>query len=334
MGPMFDAFVSLPPLILGVIACLLVLLLCAVGLLLSAVYGPRARFQKRLIAVVGSQTEGGRRNRANSEKRPNVEARLREIEKQKNSKRGYRLSEELIQAGLTISPRAFVTISLALGLSMSLIYIGLRLPLIGLPLVAVVGMLGLPKFFLRTKVKRRLKKFTSLFADAIDVLIRGVRTGLTVGECLAIVGREMPDPVGQEFRLLTEGVQLGLTIDDCLARLYQRVPTAEIRFFSIVLVMQKSTGGNLAETLEKLTDVLRSRKRMRDKIQALSSEAKTSAGIVGSLPVLVALALTVMSPKYIELLFTTNLGNWLIVIGLVWMSIGVFVMGKIIHFDY
>jgi len=200
--------------------------------------------------------------------------------------------------------------------------------------VAVVGMLGLPKFYLRTKVKRRLKKFTALFADAIDILIRGVRTGLTIGECLAIVGREMPDPVGLEFRLITEGVQLGITIDDCLTRLYRRVPTAEVRFFSIVLVMQRSTGGNLAETLEKLTEVIRSRKRMRDKIQALSSEAKTSAAIVGSLPILVAMALAALAPKYIATLFTTDTGNWIILSGLVWMTIGVFVMGKIIRFDY
>jgi tight adherence protein B len=331
---MFSAVSSLPSTIIAVVGCLLILVLCAGGLLLSAIYGPRARFQKRLTAVVGTQSEITKRGRAGSEKRLNVEAKLREIERLKHSKRGYRLNEELMQAGLNISSRGFVAISLSMGALMTLVYFFFKLPLVGLPLVAVVGMLGLPKLYLRTKVKRRLKKFTSLFADAIDVLIRGVRTGLTVGECLAIVGREMPDPVGLEFRLVTEGIQLGITTEDCLAKLYRRVPTAEIRFFSIVLIMQKSTGGNLAETLEKLTEVLRSRKRMRDKIQALSSEAKTSAGIVGSLPILVALALTVMSPQYIALLFTTNTGNWLILIGLVWMTIGVFVMGKIIHFDY
>jgi len=217
---------------------------------------------------------------------------------------------------------------------MSLVYAGLRLPLIGLPMVAIVGALGIPKFYLRRRVKRRIKKFTALFADAIDIMIRGVRTGLTVGECLTIVGREMPDPVGHEFRLVTEGIHLGLTVEECLVRLNQRVPTAEIRFFSIVLVMQKSTGGNLAETLEKLTEVIRSRKRMSDKIQALSSEAKASASIVGSLPILVGLALAALAPHYISLLFTTNTGNWLIVIGLGWMSIGIFVMGKIIRFDY
>ena len=331
---MFSVLQSLPPLVLGVIAALLVFLACFAGLLLSTIYGPRARFQKRLVSVVGSQMDVAKRGKGTSEKRTNVEAKLREIERLKNSKRGYRLNEELTQAGLTMSSRTFIIISIVLGGSMTLIYLFLRLPFIGLPMVAVVGMLGLPKFYLRTKVKRRLKKFTALFADAIDILIRGVRTGLTIGECLAIVGREMPDPVGLEFRLITEGVQLGITIDDCLTRLYRRVPTAEVRFFSIVLVMQRSTGGNLAETLEKLTEVIRSRKRMRDKIQALSSEAKTSAAIVGSLPILVAMALAALAPKYIATLFTTDTGNWIILSGLVWMTIGVFVMGKIIRFDY
>ncbi|HVJ40080.1 MAG TPA: type II secretion system F family protein [Dongiaceae bacterium] len=329
-----DALRSLPPVVVGIIAALVVAFLCFSCLLFLAVYGPRARFQRRLNAVVGASTDGGKRSKASTDRRLNVEAKLREIERLKNSKRGYKLNEELMQAGLAISPRTFVIVSVALGIVLSLIYVFFKLPLIGLPAVAIIGMLGLPKLYLRTKVNRRIKKFTSLFADAIDILIRGVRTGLTVGECLAIVGREMPDPVGLEFRLVTEGIQLGLTTEDCLAKLYRRVPTAEIRFFSIVLVMQKSTGGNLAETLEKLTDVIRSRKRMRDKIQALSSEAKTSAGIVGSLPVFVAMALSVLSPEYVGLLFTTDTGNWLILIGLIWMAIGVFVMAKIIHFDY
>jgi tight adherence protein B len=331
---MFSLLASLPPTILGVIGALLLFLLCCGALLLSTIYGPRARLQKRLQAVVGLPQDGGKRHRVSQDRRHSVEAKIREIERLKSSKRGYKLHEEIMQAGMTLSPQKFIVISICLGAFMSLLYVFFKLPMIGLPAVALVATLGLPKFYLRRRVNRRIKKFTSLFADAIDILIRGVRTGLTVGECLAIVGREMPDPVGHEFRLVTEGIQLGLTVDDCLARLYQRVPTAEIRFFSIVLVMQKSTGGNLAETLEKLTEVIRSRKRMRDKIQALSSEAKTSAAIVGSLPILVALALAALAPKYIALLFTTDTGNWLIVSGLIWMSIGVFVMGKIIAFDY
>jgi tight adherence protein B len=331
---MLSVLASLPPAIIGVIVALLMLLLSFGGLLLSTIYGPRARLEKRIHAVVGMPNDAQKRSRASHDKRLNVEAKLREIERLKSKKGGYRLNAEIIQAGLTISPRNFIIIAIVLGTTLSLIYLFLRLPLIGLPLVAIVGTLGLPKFFLRGRVKRRIKKFTSLFADAIDIMIRGVRTGLTVGECLAIVGREMPDPLGHEFRLVTEGIQLGLTVEDVLARLYQRVPTAEIRFFSIVLVMQKSTGGNLAETLEKLTEVLRSRKRMRDKIQALSSEAKTSAAIVGSLPVLVGLALAAIAPAYLSLMFTTDTGNWLIVIGAVWMTIGIFVMRKIIQFDY
>jgi tight adherence protein B len=293
--------------------------------------------QRRIVNVVGKPTgsgKSGKIERGGTDRRRGVEAKLREIERLKNSKRGYRLNEELIQAGLRLSSRQFIAFSCLIGLVLTALYFLAGLPKVGLPLAAIVGMLGLPKFYLRFRVKRRLKQFTALFADGIDVVVRGVRTGLTVGGCLAIVGREMRDPVGSEFRQVTEGLHLGLSLEDCLNKMYARVPISEVRFFSIVLVMQQSTGGNLAETLEKLSDIIRSRKRMRDKIQALSSEAKTSAAIVGSLPILVSLALAAIAPQYIRVLITTDIGKWFIVAGLVWMSIGIFAMAKIIRFDY
>jgi tight adherence protein B len=288
--------------------------------------------------VIGLPVDAGRSGRSSERSGPgrrrNIEAKLREIERQKKRKKGYRLQEELAQSGLTISSRQYITISVIVGLLPVAIYLFFGLPKIGLPLVAIVGMLGLPKLYLRLRIKKRLARFTAIFADAIDVVVRGVRTGLTVGECLAILGREMPDPVGAEFRALTEGLHLGLSLDECLSRMYSRVPTTELRFFSIVLVMQQSTGGNLAETLEKLSDIIRARKRMRDKIQAFASEAKTSAAIVGSLPIFVALALIFIAPKYIAILPSTDAGKWMIVAGIVWMMIGIFVMAKIIRFDY
>jgi tight adherence protein B len=333
---MLDLVFQMPPLILGILVGLILLLVCIAALLFGTLYGPKAKLQKRIVNVVGKPTGGksGRIERGGTDRRRGVEAKLREIERLKNSKRGYRLNEELIQAGLQLSSRQFIAFSCLIGLVLTALYLLAGLPKIGLPLAAIVGMLGLPKFYLRFRVKRRLKQFTALFADGIDIVVRGVRTGLTVGECLAIVGREMRDPVGSEFRQVTEGLHLGLSLEECLNKMYARVPVSEVRFFSIVLVMQQSTGGNLAETLEKLSDIIRSRKRMRDKIQALSSEAKTSAAIVGSLPILVSLALAAIAPQYIRVLFTTDIGKWFIVAGLVWMSIGIFAMAKIIRFDY
>jgi tight adherence protein B len=160
-----------------------------------------------------------------------------------------------------------------------------------------------------------------------------VRSGLTVGECLNIIGTESPDPVGPEIRLVNEAIKLGQTMGDALQRMSDRIPSPEFRYFTIVLGTQQTTGGNLAETLAKLSDVLRQRKKMKDKVQAMSSEAKASAGIIGSLPLLVMGALSFLAPDYIALLFTTKSGNFMLALSCVIMGTGVLVMRKMINFD-
>jgi tight adherence protein B len=156
---------------------------------------------------------------------------------------------------------------------------------------------------------------------------------MTVAECLSIVGKEMPDPIGMEFRAITESIQMGMTLEDCLNRMVVRVPSNEARFFAIVLITQQTTGGNLAETLAKLSGILRDRKKMRDKIKALSSEAKSSAAIIGCMPFGVGGVLTFTAPDYISLLYTTNAGNWCVAIGVVTMTMGILVIRKMINFE-
>lgn len=331
---MLDLIFRLPPVVFAIAAAAMASLVLMGLFLVNAVYGPRAKLQKRIVAVAGDTVRSQKEVRGTADRRRGVEARIKELERLKNSKRGYQLHEELIQAGLDISSQRFLLFSVAFGGTLTLIYFATGLPRIGIPLVAIIATLGLPKSFVRFRIKTRLKKFTALLADSIDIIVRGVRTGLTVGECLNIVGRESPDPVGAEFRKISEGLHLGLTMEECLNRLYRRVPLTEVRFFIIVLVMQQATGGNLAETLEKLSEIIRSRKRMRDKIKALSSEATASAGIIGSLPVLMGLALLVIAPTYIALLGTTDSGHWLLAGGAIWMTVGIFVMRKMINFDY
>ncbi|HWU01017.1 MAG TPA: type II secretion system F family protein [Terriglobales bacterium] len=331
---MLDTLLKLPPIAFAFIAALVVLLAMMALIFFTVLYGPRAKLRKRILSVVGETGHSAKDTRGGSDRRRGVEARLKELERLKKSKRGYQLHEELVQAGFNASPRRFMVLSALFGGVLTLLYFLTGLPRVGVPLVAIIATLGLPKSYLRFKIKSRLKKFTALFADAIDIIVRGVRTGLTVGECLNIVGRESPEPVGTEFRKISEGIHLGLTLEECLNRLYRRVPISEVRFFIIVLIMQQSTGGNLAETLEKLSDIIRARKRMRDKIRALSSEATASAGIIGSLPVLMALVLMAIAPSYIALLGTTTVGHWMLMIGAFWMAIGVMVMRKMINFDY
>ena len=334
---MTERLANLDPMILAaVMVLLLAVVIVGIGLV-NSLYGPRARLERRLknvgdSGVVLGRDKGGKAAQSGM-KRKDIEAKLKAAEQIKSRQRGYKLREKLIQAGLKTSPKRFFMWSLASGVITALLILPFGLPLYVPALGFVVGLIGIPRFILNRMVNRRIKKFTSSFAEAIDLIVRGVRTGMTVSECLGIVGREMPDPIGAEFRTITEGLSVGLTLDDVMNRFCGRVPSNEARFFSIVLVTQQTTGGNLAETLSKLSGILRDRKKMRDKIRALSSEAKSSAGIIGSLPFAVGTILTFIAPDYIAILFTTNAGNWLVFAGFCVMGTGVMVMRKMINFE-
>ena len=323
---------TLPLLLLAV--CVVLLILLAYNLIVSA--SQRRRIDRLNAIKLGPELAGGGQGDAALDRRKSVQAKLKEAEVRREKRRGYKLREELTQAGLEdVEPWQFnlaFAVAAVIGTLFSLFVLKLNI-LVSLILVPVVLGLGLPRFVLRYLIKRRLAEFIRLFADAIDVIVRGVKAGLPVPECIAVIGREMPDPVGKEFRLISEGTRLGMALDECMDLAVDRTPTPELRFFSIVLVVQRQTGGNLAETLGKLSDVLRGRKRMRDKVQAMSSEAKASAMIIGALPPAVCLLLSLVAPEYIGLLFTTRTGNIAIGGGLLWMGTGVLVMGRMISFE-
>jgi tight adherence protein B len=324
-----------PVIMLAVGVLLLALIIVSVGLL-NSLYGPRARLERRLVSVGGASVSAGSKGNQKTQpgmRRRDIEAKLKAAEQMKQRQRGYKLREQLIQAGLKTSPKRFMVYSLASGALFTLIVLPFGLPPYTMLLTLLVGGLGVPRFVLHQMVKRRLKKFTDLFANAIDLIVRGVKTGMTVSECLGIVGKEMPDPIGIEFRTVTESVQMGITLEDSLNRMVARVPTNEVRFFAIVLISQQTSGGNLAETLAKLSSILRDRKKMRDKIRALSSEAKASAAIIGCMPPAVAGILSFVAPDYVSLLVTTDAGNWCIVAGCGIMTTGVLVMRRMINFE-
>lgn len=310
---------------------------------LVAVAGrPQRRLRKRMETLgLGRKGGGGAgkralgmRNDPAAVRQKRIQEKLQELEesKQKRSSRRNQIRADLLQAGLDIDYRKYLSAMVFTG-----IMSGCLLFLIGLHpvLAALLGLVtafGLPKVVLKAMAALRQKRFTAEFANGVDVLVRGIRSGLPVGECLAIIGRELPDPVGQEFRLLVEGQKLGMTLDELMRRALERFPTPEYRFFAIVLQIQQQTGGNLADTLDGLSSVLRDRKKMRDKVRALSSEARSSAIIIGSLPFLVSGIVYVMNPEYISLLFTDRLGNYMLAGGLVWMAIGVAIMVKMVNF--
>ena len=289
----------------------------------------RQRLEEVIGRVAGNQIAAAGEASENDRRRI-IQQRLKEVERSRRGG-GFRLSHEMAKAGLETGKPRFYAAALASGVTLGGLLYLIFSPFLGL-LGLLVGLILLPRLLLSHMVKRRLNRFTSQFADALDVIVRGVRSGLPLGETIAVIGHELPDPVGQEFRLVTEGTRLGMSMEESLIRMTRRVPLPEVQFFAVVTSIQQQTGGNLSETLAKLSDLLRARKRMRDKVQAMSSEAKASASIIGSLPVAVGGILALVAPDYIGLLFSTGTGKFIIVCALLWMAIGVFVMRGMINF--
>jgi tight adherence protein B len=195
------------------------------------------------------------------------------------------------------------------------------------------GGFGLPLWMLSVLRKRRIAAFIAELPTAIDIITRGVRAGIPVGDCFRIIAREAEEPIRSEFRQVVESQTLGLSLGDAMVRMYERVPVSDVNFFAIVIGIQGRSGGNLSEALSNLSKVLRERKKMAGKIQAMSMEAKASGGIIAALPFIVAVLTYLSSPAYVSLLWTTDTGKMALVASAIWMSIGVFVMKKMISFE-
>jgi tight adherence protein B len=200
-------------------------------------------------------------------------------------------------------------------------------------LIGVVIGAGLPHFVVSFFVKRRIAKFTAKFPDAIELLVRGLRSGLPISETMAVVGAEVPGPVGEEFRSVSDKMKIGRTMDAALQETADRLGTAEFQFFVISIAIQRETGGNLAETLSNLATVLRQRGQMKLKIKAMSSESKASAYIVGSLPFIVFVMIMWISPGYMGNFFVDQRLIVAGIGGMVWMGLGAFIMAKMVNFE-
>lgn len=266
-------------------------------------------------------------------RRKQILLQLREVDRRERKAR-MTMGARLKQAGLNLSVRTFVIISVASGLIGMLIAFVLGANIVLVLGIGVAAGLGLPRWVVAFKAKARMKKFSLAFADSVDILVRGIKTGLPVHDCFKIIARESPEPLGAEFRLLVEGMGVGLTLAQALDKMYERMPTPELKFFAIVIAIQQKSGGNLAEALGNLTSVLRARRMMVEKIKALSSEAIASAGIIAALPPTVMILVMLSSPSYMLLMFTDMRGQVMLMISGVWMAIGVFVMKRMINFKF
>ncbi len=232
---------------------------------------------------------------------------------------------------ITLSQYIYTTIGLTLAVAV-LVFLKTGGALLSIGVGLAVGA-GLPHFVVKTMINGRLKKFNAKFPDAIDLLVRGLRAGMPVTETLSVVSGEVPGPVGEEFKLITERIRIGKTMDDALQNTADRLNMPEFQFFCITLAIQRETGGNLAETLSNLGDVLRKRAAMKLKIRAMSSESKASAYIIGALPFVVFGLIWSVNHDYIAKFFTDERLMVAGMGGMVWMSIGAFIMSKMISFE-
>ena len=233
--------------------------------------------------------------------------------------------------GWTMSQYMYASLGIALAVT-AVMYLKSGAALLSLGIGVLCGA-GIPHFVIGKMITRRLNKFNSNFPDAIELMVRGLRSGLPVAETLGVVATEVPGPVGEEFKGAVERMRIGRTMEESLQVTADKLATPEFQFFVITLAIQRETGGNLAETLSNLSDVLRKRAQMKLKIRAMSSESKASAYIVGALPFIVFGMIWWINPGYVgdffidERLIVTGLG------GLVWMSIGAFIMAKMVSFE-
>lgn len=306
-------------------------------LLLSAVKGPSASkaVKRRMELLKERHAEGVLAANANAQIRKLLQARESRVESMASSliPKPALLRKRLEQTGRSITLGRYAMISIGL-----LVVVAGLLMMKGFPwyLAMMLGLfvaVGVPHFVVGKMIKRRLNKFNVNFPDAIELMVRGLRSGLPITETLGIVASELGGPVGIEFRAVADKMKIGRTMEAALQETAERLGTAEFQFFVITLAIQRETGGNLAETLSNLADVLRKRAQMKLKIRAMSSESKASAMIVGSLPFIVFTLVWMINPHYMagffvdQRLIVAGLG------GLCWMSIGVFIMAKMVNFE-
>lgn len=316
----------------------------AAGLIFAVIY-PYISGERRKDKRVQNVADAGRSRRAAasagnagdaaSNRKKNVAESLKEIESRQKAKEKVTLRLRLQRAGVEMSPRDFYIASLICGvITAALVHFGTSSPFMMTIVAAFVGTLGIPRWFLSKLVKRRQYKFVSELANAIDVVVRGVKSGLPLNECLQVIARESPEPLSSEFREVVEEQRMGVPLAEALDRLCLRMPLAEVRFLAIVIAIQQQAGGNLSEALGNLSGVLRDRFRLQMKVKALSAEAKASAMVLASLPPGVMFMVYMTSPEYIIPLFTTTPGKFMLAVGACWMMTGVLIMRKMINFKF
>jgi tight adherence protein B len=325
-----------PALIAGVLAFVAI---GGVGFVFSGGSNQPATASKRVKAVAGAAKVDRRKQAvemAALKRKQTTQEALKELansEKQSRRRR-FSVKGQIEQAGLNLSLPQYWMIAAAVAVALAITGLIISSSPIGAAAGFFVGLLGLPRWFLGVLVGGRQKKFTNQLADGIDVIVRGVKSGLPLNQCLRIIAGESPEPLRSEFQALCDSQAMGVPLDQGLQRMYDHMPLPEVNFFAIVLVIQQKTGGNLSESLGNLSTVLRSRKLMKEKVKALSAEANASAMIIGSLPICVGTLVYFTRPAYIGVLFEHPMGHLVLLGCAIMMSLGIFIMHKMVNFKF
>jgi tight adherence protein B len=294
----------------------------------------KAEQRKETVTKAGATAQARVPRNQQKSRREQVEGTLKELDARQAAQKSVPLHMKIAQAGLTWSKRQFYLISLALGLGAFVLFLLIDAGLWAALAIGFAAGFGMPLWMLKFLKKRRERKFLEAFPDAVDTIVRGIKAGLPLLDSMRIIATEAPEPLRSEFRTIMETQAIGIPIGEACAKLFERVPIAEANFFGIVISIQSRSGGNLSEALGNLSRVLRDRKKMKAKIQAMSMEAKASASIIASLPLCVMFLVYITSPQYIELLWIHPTGRVMMAGCAVWMTMGILVMRKMINFDF
>lgn len=312
----------------------LVAFACIVGFSLLAMKQMEKARNKKALSIIRGQAVTETRHKGDKDTQNKRRAEIAKKLKQNNEGEDKKvtLDMKLKQAGLQISVIHFWLFSfLSMGVCVGLAVLAKLAP-VAIVLIAVTGLLGIPRYVLRWKTQRRQKKFLKDFADALEAMVRLLKAGMPVTEAIKMAGQEFEGPMGEEMLLMYESQRVGMSLPEAAAMGARRMPIPEMQMFATGMAIQQQTGASLSEVLTNLASVIRARFKLKRKIQALSSEAKASAMIIGALPFLVGFGMFFLNPEYAMLLLTTPRGQFWMTASAVWMGIGIFVMKAMINF--
>ena len=303
----------------------------------SLLGGGSKRADKRFKALQGDiqatrREEDAGRNREN--RRKQIQTTLKAQNEALGKARKVSLQDQIYQSGMKIKARDWVRNQIILGAIVAGIVVFFQVPWYFAVIFGAAAGYLLPKFWMSRKRKSHQNAYLNELPNAVEAIVRGVKSGLPLNDSMRLVAKEAKEPIKSEFQRVLDQQQMGKSPTEAVQVLFERMPLPEVNFFVVVITVQQQAGGNLSEALGNLARVLRNRKKMKQKIKAMSSEAKASAGIIGSLPFIVGLLVTLTTPTYMLPLFTSTLGFIWLGIACAMMLMGGWIMSKMVSFDF